>query len=144
MVTCSRDREPDLFYAALGGLGQFGVITKARITLEPAKKMARWVRLIYTDVELFTRDQEKLISLEKTPAGFDFVEGQVILSEVQVPGIKSSFFSDSDIEKITRLAAGNNGPIYLLEGAAYYDYSTATSVAEVLILLLFFLARMQI
>ncbi|KAJ4769832.1 Cytokinin oxidase/dehydrogenase [Rhynchospora pubera] len=128
IVTCSRDREPDLFYGALGGLGQFGVITRARIALEPAKKMARWVRLIYTDVKLFTSDQEKLISIEKSSSGFDYVEGQVILSEAQVPGIKSSFFSDSDIEKITRLAAQNQGPIYLLEGAAYYDDITATIV----------------
>jgi FAD/FMN-containing dehydrogenase len=29
----------DLFYAALGGLGQFGIITRARIALEPAPKM---------------------------------------------------------------------------------------------------------
>ncbi|KAJ4789132.1 Cytokinin oxidase/dehydrogenase [Rhynchospora pubera] len=103
IVTCSRDREPDLFYGALGGLGQFGVITRARIALEPAKKMARWVRLIYTDVKLFTSDQEKRISIEKSSSGFDYVEGQVILSEAQ-------------------------GPIYLLEGAAYYDDSTVTIV----------------
>lgn len=113
-------------------MGQFGVITRARIALEPAKKMARWVRLIYTDVNLFTSDQEKLISIEKTSTSFDFIEGQVVLSEAQVPGIQSSFFSDSDIEKITQLAAENNGPIYLIEGAAYYDDSTAISVAEVL------------
>lgn len=35
-MTCSRDLNPDLFYAVLGGLGQFGVITRARIALGPA------------------------------------------------------------------------------------------------------------
>lgn len=35
-VTCSPDNVPDLFYAVLGGLGQFGIITRARIALEPA------------------------------------------------------------------------------------------------------------
>jgi cytokinin dehydrogenase len=138
MITCSKDRESDLFYAALGGLGQFGVITRARIALEPARKMAQWVRLIYTDVRLFTSDQEKLISILKTSTGFDYVEGQVVLSEAQVLAIKSFFFSDSDIEKITQLAARNNGPIYVLEASAYYDDSTAISVAEVLIFKLFY------
>jgi FAD/FMN-containing dehydrogenase len=36
VVTCSRDENSDLFYAALGGLGQFGIITSARIRLEAA------------------------------------------------------------------------------------------------------------
>lgn len=37
-VTCSPNNNSDLFYAALGGLGQFGIITRARIPLEPAPK----------------------------------------------------------------------------------------------------------
>lgn len=36
MVTCSAENNPDLFYGVLGGLGQFGVITRARIALGPA------------------------------------------------------------------------------------------------------------
>jgi cytokinin dehydrogenase len=39
VVTCSPDENSDLFYGALGGLGQFGIITRARIALEPAPKM---------------------------------------------------------------------------------------------------------
>jgi cytokinin dehydrogenase len=35
-VVCSPTRRPELFFAVLGGLGQFGIITKARINLEPA------------------------------------------------------------------------------------------------------------
>lgn len=38
-MTCSEDHEPDLFFAVLGGLGQFGIITRARIALEPAPQM---------------------------------------------------------------------------------------------------------
>jgi cytokinin dehydrogenase len=33
---CSPSSHPDLFFAVLGGLGQFGVITRARIPLSPA------------------------------------------------------------------------------------------------------------
>lgn len=38
-VTCSEQASSDLFYGVLGGLGQFGIITRARIVLEPAPKM---------------------------------------------------------------------------------------------------------
>jgi cytokinin dehydrogenase len=33
IVTCSASKQPVLFFAVLGGLGQFGIITKARILL---------------------------------------------------------------------------------------------------------------
>lgn len=36
VVTCSETENPDLFFGALGGLGQFGIITRARIALERA------------------------------------------------------------------------------------------------------------
>lgn len=38
VVTCSEKENQDLFYGVLGGLGQFGVITRARIALEHAPK----------------------------------------------------------------------------------------------------------
>lgn len=37
-VTCSPHKNSELFYAVLGGLGQFGIIVRARIALEPAPK----------------------------------------------------------------------------------------------------------
>jgi cytokinin dehydrogenase len=36
IVTCSASKHPELYFAVLGGLGQFGIITKARILLVPA------------------------------------------------------------------------------------------------------------
>lgn len=36
MVTCSPKLNPELFYGVLGGLGQFGIITRARIALDHA------------------------------------------------------------------------------------------------------------
>ncbi|KAK1258199.1 Cytokinin dehydrogenase 9 [Acorus gramineus] len=39
LFNCSSEENPDLFYGALGGLGQFGIITRARIDLEKAPKM---------------------------------------------------------------------------------------------------------
>lgn len=36
ILMCSEEQNSELFYAVLGGLGQFGIITRARIALEPA------------------------------------------------------------------------------------------------------------
>jgi len=43
VVTCSPTRSPELFFAVLGGLGQVGIITRARIPLQvaPPKVHAR-------------------------------------------------------------------------------------------------------
>lgn len=35
-MTCSEEKNSDLFHGVLGGLGQFGIITRARIALEQA------------------------------------------------------------------------------------------------------------
>lgn len=37
-VRCSKEKNSELFHGVLGGLGQFGIITKARIALEAAPK----------------------------------------------------------------------------------------------------------
>lgn len=37
-MTCSPTQRSDLFYAVLGGLGQFGIITSARVVLQDAPK----------------------------------------------------------------------------------------------------------
>lgn len=36
VITCSSKQTSELFYSALGGLGQVGIITRARIALQPA------------------------------------------------------------------------------------------------------------
>lgn len=41
LVTCSANKNSELFYGVLGGLGQFGIITRARIALAPASKRVR-------------------------------------------------------------------------------------------------------
>ncbi|KAJ4782220.1 Cytokinin dehydrogenase 1 [Rhynchospora pubera] len=84
IVTCSRESNPDLFFAVLGGLGQFGVITRARIPLEPAQKRVRWLELFYTDIKVLTSDEEKLISTGNSLSGIiDYMEGQILLSVTQ-------------------------------------------------------------
>ena len=125
MITCSHEENSDLFYGVLGGLGQFGIITRARISLEPAPQRVRWLHLVYTNFDMFTMDQEMLIS--KLEKGFDYVEGRLLKGK---DVSSSSFISEEDSEKI-KLLADEFGAIYLLEGAVYYEQATASMVYQV-------------
>ncbi|GJM90628.1 hypothetical protein PR202_ga06928 [Eleusine coracana subsp. coracana] len=129
MVTCSRDKNADLFFAALGGLGQFGVITRARIRLERAPKRVRWVRLAYSDVVSFTKDQELLISNRASEAGFDYVEGQVQLNRSFAEGPKSTpFFSGGDMTRLAGFASRTGASaIYYIEAAIKWMYCWSLS-----------------
>ncbi|KAK9154797.1 hypothetical protein Sjap_002277 [Stephania japonica] len=77
VLNCSEKQNADLFYSALGGLGQFGIITRAKIALEPAPMKVKWIRVLYSDFSVFARDQEYLISSKHT---FDYIEGFVIIN----------------------------------------------------------------
>ncbi|KAG6508708.1 cytokinin dehydrogenase 5-like [Zingiber officinale] len=132
IVTCSEQQEADLFLAVLGGLGQFGIITRARIALEPAPQMVRWVRLIYTDFKAFSHDQERLISVIE---GLNYVEGSVIMANSLINNWRSSFYLEEDIKRIKELSE-EHGAVYCLEVAKYYDHATANSINEAIQLLL--------
>jgi cytokinin dehydrogenase len=96
LVTCSRDLRPDLFAAVLGGLGQFGIILRAKLRLERAPEMAQVYVHFYDEVEGFLADQVAF-ARDKT---FDHLGGVV----QSVPG---------------------GGVKYALEAAAYHP-STVT------------------
>ncbi|KAJ0823954.1 putative cytokinin dehydrogenase [Helianthus debilis subsp. tardiflorus] len=116
ILTCSMDQNPELFHSVLGGLGQFGIITRARIALEPSPQMVRWIRVLYSNFSAFTHDQEYLISLHDQPQSqkFDYIEGFVIVDEGLINNWRSSFFSPNNPVKITSLGAGGN-VLYCLE-----------------------------
>jgi FAD/FMN-containing dehydrogenase len=61
VLESSPEQRPDLFEVALGGLGQCGLITRARIELVPAKERARTYQFLYTDNGTFFRDFRTLI-----------------------------------------------------------------------------------
>ncbi|KAH7519213.1 cytokinin dehydrogenase 3 [Ziziphus jujuba] len=125
-VTCSTDKSPELFYAVLGGLGQFGIITRARIALQPAPKRVKWVRMLYNDFSAFSQDQERLISMNgiQEKDGADYIEGFVLMR--QGP-LDISFYPLSDQPKIVSLVT-QYGIIYCIELVKYYDNSTQNSV----------------
>ncbi|XVF36042.1 hypothetical protein REPUB_Repub19eG0024400 [Reevesia pubescens] len=131
VLTCSEEQNPKLFHAVLGGLGQFGIITRARISLEPAPQRVRWIRVLYSNFTAFTKDQEYLISLHAKPASqkFDYVEGFVIVDEGLINNWRSSFFSPRNPVKISSLSA-NGGVLYCLEITKNYHESTADTIDQ--------------
>jgi len=56
LVTCGPEREPDLFWSVIAGLGQVGIITRARLRLRRVKPMTRTYYLLYDDVRKFMED----------------------------------------------------------------------------------------
>ncbi|KAF6160748.1 hypothetical protein GIB67_035949 [Kingdonia uniflora] len=61
LLTCSPSQDSELFYGVLGGLGQFGIITSARIMLQQTPTKVKWVRAFYDSFEDFMKDQELLV-----------------------------------------------------------------------------------
>ncbi|XP_028551532.1 cytokinin dehydrogenase 6-like [Dendrobium catenatum] len=136
MLTCSEDLNQDLFHGVLGGLGQFGVITRARIALEPAPTMVillvRWVALAYSDFSKFASSEEYLISLDgmkESKKGFDYIEGFFFSNSSHVENFISPFLSVEDREIAGALADQNAG-IYLIEAAFHYNESSASTVDQ--------------
>ncbi|OAY50659.1 cytokinin dehydrogenase 5 isoform X1 [Manihot esculenta] len=131
ILTCSEDENSELFHAVLGGLGQFGIITRARISLEPAPQRVRWIRVLYSSFSSFARDQEYLISLYGNPPTqkFDYVEGFVIVEEGLINNWRSSFFSPRNPVKISSIAA-DGGVLYCLEITKNYHQSNVDTIDQ--------------
>lgn len=88
------------------------------------------MRLIYTNFEAFTKDLEKLTSLDDGNKGFNYVEGSILMDHGAGNNWRSSFFSERDLRRISRLAA-RHGAVYCLEGARYYDKAMVHMVDKV-------------
>jgi cytokinin dehydrogenase len=71
LVTCSPTQNRDLFDAARSGLGQFGLIVRARVRLIPAPPNARLYQAFYSSLPNFLGDLERLID----DGRFDTVQG---------------------------------------------------------------------
>jgi cytokinin dehydrogenase len=58
---CSEDQDRELFEAVLGGLGQFGIITKATVRLGAAPQQVTGHELTYPEINDFFRDFKTLL-----------------------------------------------------------------------------------
>ncbi|XP_040993539.1 cytokinin dehydrogenase 6-like isoform X2 [Juglans microcarpa x Juglans regia] len=117
VVTCSEKQNSDLFHGVLGGLGQFGIITRARILLEPAPDMVKWIRVLYSDFSTFARDQEKLISAAENT--FDYIEGFVIINRTGLLNNWRSSFNPQDPVQASQFKSDGR-TLFCLELAKYF------------------------
>jgi cytokinin dehydrogenase len=70
IVTCSRERNRDLFDAVRSGLGQFGIIAEAELALREAKSSTRTYFLLYDDLAKLMQDTRSLMASDR----FDYLE----------------------------------------------------------------------
>lgn len=84
-VVCSADQNPELFDAVRSGLGQFGIITRAKLKLRTCLPMTRTYFLLYDDIATLMKDAEAVMGSDQyhyleswcvpCPQGFRKVEG---------------------------------------------------------------------
>ncbi|KAG2579228.1 cytokinin dehydrogenase 11-like [Panicum virgatum] len=116
---CSPSSHPDLFFAVLGGLGQFGVITRARIPLRRAPAQVRWARAVYASFAEYAADAEWLVT-RAPDAAFDYVEGFAFVnSDDPVNGWPSVPIPGGARFDPALLPAGAGPVLYCLEVALY-------------------------
>jgi cytokinin dehydrogenase len=86
VVRCSESERPDLFEAALAGLGQCGIITRVKMDLVPAKPLVRLYLLTYTNNATFFRDLRTLANRGEVDGLFNlwFPFGTSLLYQLNV------------------------------------------------------------
>ncbi|XP_075478649.1 cytokinin dehydrogenase 6-like [Primulina tabacum] len=126
VIVCSDEKNADLFHGVLGGLGQFGIIIRARIALEPAPKLVKWIRVLYSDFLTFSRDQERLISAENT---FDYIEGLVIINKTGLINNWRSSFIPQEPEQASKFTSDGK-TLFCLELTKNFNPDEADKVDQ--------------
>nr|ALG64948.1 cytokinin oxidase/dehydrogenase 6 [Populus tomentosa] len=126
VLNCSEKQNSDLFHGVLGGLAQFGIITRARISLEPAPDMVKWIRVLYSDFTTFVTDQERLIGAEST---FDYIEGFVIINRTSLLNNWRSSFDPQDPVQASPFQSDGR-TLYCLELAKYFNRDRIDALNE--------------
>ncbi|GFQ00035.1 cytokinin dehydrogenase 7 [Phtheirospermum japonicum] len=120
VLVCSKNQNSELFFGVLGGLGQFGVITRARVLLQPAPDMVRWIRVVYSEFGEYTRDVESLVTRAEGDS-FDYVEGFVFVnSDDPINGWPSVPLGSDQTFDSTRITRSAGPVLYCLEVALHY------------------------
>ncbi|XP_060208580.1 cytokinin dehydrogenase 7 isoform X2 [Lycium barbarum] len=134
-TVCSNSQNSELFFSVLGGLGQFGIITRARVLLQTAPDMVRWIRVVYREFDEFTHDAELLVMSQES---FNYVEGFVFVnSDDPVNGWPSVPLDSKQSFDPTHLPKKTGPVLYCLEVALHYsnnpDHHPSTSTVNMVV-----------
>ncbi|WP_257463249.1 FAD-binding protein [Archangium lipolyticum] len=123
LVRCSPFRNRPLFDAVRAGLGQFGIIVRARVRLVDVPPRARTYLALYHDLPRFLRDQQTLIA----DGRFEYVEGSVVSTgsgrAYQLEVVK--YFAPGSEPDDARLLAGLSfepGSLQVTD-SSYFDFA---------------------
>jgi cytokinin dehydrogenase len=121
IVTCSDEQHSDLFNAALGGMGQCGLITKATLELTPAPTHVRFFILSYADLATATADMMKIVQ----DGRFDHVDGRSAPRQgggftYNLEG--GAFYDDPNTPEDPRLLAGLRFDSHTVRTMTYVGY----------------------
>ena len=64
-TVCSREQNREVFDAVRSGLGQFGIITRAKMKLRPCKMMTRTYFLLYDSLPALMKDSAALMTSDR-------------------------------------------------------------------------------
>jgi FAD/FMN-containing dehydrogenase len=96
IVECSRRVHADLFRAVRGGLGQFGIIVRARLALRAAPPLIRFTRYLYTALAPLLADLRRLATMQRgrfdTICAFDLPNEQPVLRDIMGDAAKGLWF----------------------------------------------------
>ncbi|CAL9754087.1 unnamed protein product [Musa acuminata subsp. burmannicoides] len=124
IVQCSEQENSDLFHGVLGGLGQLGIITRARIKLRPAPPMVAWIRVKHHDFDQFTRHGELVLNSGEV----DYLEGFIKFGDAPQSHQPKNAFSRFGAERCVKPRQPT--AYYLLEMAIYYDDDDVSDAAK--------------
>ncbi|GMQ02407.1 hypothetical protein CsSME_00048648 [Camellia sinensis var. sinensis] len=132
-LVCSDTHNSELFFGVLGGLGQFGIITRARILLQTAPDMVRWIRVVYAEFDDFARDAEILVT-RADGQSFDYVEGFAFVnSDDPVNGWPSVPLDPNHFFDPTRVPRSASPVLYCLEVALHYRNGDHPSTVDLVV-----------
>lgn len=85
-VRCARDENAELFRAAIGGYGLFGIVTRVTLRLVPRRKLRRRVETMHAD-EVMARFEERIRD------GFAYGDFQFSIDEKSPDFLRAGFLS---------------------------------------------------
>lgn len=88
----------------------------------------KWIRVLYSDFLIFSRDQERLISADNT---FDYIEGLVIINKTGLINNWRSSFSPEEPEQASKFTSDGK-TLFCLELTKNFNPDEADEVDKVM------------